>query len=88
MPKKHAKQTKEPFHFNRAYGVDPYGIFGDKKIHVHKKLTGHGLETEKQCARAFKRQPVTMCCDRPSWPWADSGNENNIAVNFKLNFKL
>lgn len=61
-------------------------MFGDKQPHVHKPLTGFALETEKECAKAFCRQPVRMCCDRPTWPWMPNNNEFQCSVNFKLNF--
>lgn len=58
-----------------------------KKPHVHKVLTGFAKETEEQCAKCFKRMPVKMCCDRPTWPWLNETKpEKTIAVNFHLNF--
>lgn len=63
-------------------------MFNDKQPHVHKPLTGHGLETEEQCALAFKRMPTRMCCERPTWPWLPVNNNYKCSVNFKLNFQF
>lgn len=52
-------------------------------------MTKEELQTEKLCAIAFKRPPVSMWGDIPYWPWLQPEPLVNQLpkINFDLNYK-
>lgn len=54
-----------------------------------RKMNKYELETERLCATAFKRPPVSMWGEIPYWPWLKTEPLVNQLpkVNFDLNFK-
>lgn len=52
-------------------------------------MNKYELQTEKLCAKAFKRPPVCMWGEIPYWPWLHPEPLVNQLpkINFDLNYK-